>query len=113
MDTPSHHHVIVHQAEAFLSARPATSVPLADLCRVTGVCERTLRNAFHDVRGTSPKRYMLRARLNEAHKALQRDNSTTVTTVATDHGFYELGRFASMYKATFGERPSETLRAHA
>jgi transcriptional regulator GlxA family with amidase domain len=108
----SRRHLIVEQAEVFLRAHPSDSVSLGDLCRVTGVCERTLRNAFQGVHGSSPKRYIMRTRLEEVHKALQRQSQTTVTTVATDYGFTELGRFASMYKATFGECPSTTLRAH-
>jgi len=34
---------------------------------------------------------------------------TTVTEVAIRFGFGELGRFASEYRAKFGENPSETL----
>jgi AraC family ethanolamine operon transcriptional activator len=41
-----------------------------------------------------------------------RAGETTVSTVATDHGFCELGRFAGTYKLMFGETPSETLRTH-
>jgi transcriptional regulator GlxA family with amidase domain len=32
-----------------------------------------------------------------------------VTQIATDHGFWELGRFSVNYRAIFGEVPSETL----
>ena len=102
---------VVEQAEAFLNAHRGDPVPIEYLCRVTGVSERTLRNAFHDVRGMSPKRFMLRARLDQVHRALQsRQAARTVTNVATEHGFFELGRFAGQYKAAFGVSPSETLR---
>ena len=104
---------VVARAEAFLDAHAADSVDVAQLCRATGVSERTLRNAFNEVRGMSPKRFMLDWRLRQAHHALTRGHQSTVTAVATDFGFYELGRFASRYRAVYGERPSETLRGHA
>lgn len=87
---------------------------MAQLCEVTGVSERTLRNAFYDLRGMSPKQYILRTRLERVHRALvHRERQTTITSIATDYGFYELGRFASRYRSIFGERPSDTLRASA
>jgi len=33
----------------------------------------------------------------------------TVTQLATDHGFWELGHFSVSYRALFGETPSEPL----
>ena len=79
---------------------------------VAGVSERTLRAAFHDVVGVSPKRYALMQRLQAAHQALQQadPHTTTVTDVAMTFGFFELGRFAGRYRHTFGEVPSQTLR---
>jgi AraC-like DNA-binding protein len=90
-------------------------VSIAQLCRVAGVSERSLRNAFYDVRGMSPKRCAVRARLAKVRRALSDATFVrgTVTTVATDYGFFELGRFASTYKAVFGESPSETLRGRS
>jgi len=85
---------------------------VADLCRAAGVSERTLRNAFHDVLGFSPKQYFLRHGLEEARHALERAGRVrgAVTQVATECGFFELGRFAGAYRQLFGERPSDTLR---
>jgi hypothetical protein len=40
-------------------------------------------------------------------------SNSTVTGIATDHGFWELGRLAVTYRALFGESPSETLRRPA
>ncbi len=104
---------IVERAEAYVvQTQLVGNIALRQLCDITGVSERTLRNAFYDVRGVSPTQSMRRMRLNQVHAALKHsDQHATVTEVATRYGFYELGRFAQRYKAVFGEHPSETLRA--
>jgi AraC-like DNA-binding protein len=47
-----------------------------------------------------------------ARRALLRADpaAATVTGIATDHGFWELGRFSVEYRALFGEMPSASLR---
>ena len=82
---------------------------------MVGLSERGLRNAFYDVRGMSPKQCMLQERLQSVRRVLRNRTvkGTTVTSVATDYGFYELGRFAGAYKQLFGEAPSATLRGAA
>jgi len=85
-------------------------VTMAELSRKAGVSERTLRAAFHDVLGVSPKQYAIAQRLRAAHDALcVADPGTTVTDIATTFGFFELGRFAGRYRHAFGEVPSQTL----
>jgi len=88
-------------------------IPLSELCREVGLSERGLRNAFYGVHGMSPKRWILTERLLQSQTALRKPGNVTltVTSVAADHGFYQLGRFAGMYRQRFGETPSETLRA--
>jgi AraC-like DNA-binding protein len=103
---------IVHRVDEFLQAHLDEPIYMSQLCDVTGVSERSLRNACHAVCGTSPKRYLTRRRLEAVRLALAeaRPGQDTVTRIATDYGFFELGRFAGIYTSTFGERPSDTLR---
>jgi transcriptional regulator GlxA family with amidase domain len=102
----------VERAEAYLRLHMDAPVTISTLCGVVGLSERGLRNAFYSIRGMSPARYRLAQRLRIARKTLTEASAggTTVTTVAMGLGFYELGRFAAIYKAAFGEAPSETLR---
>jgi AraC-like DNA-binding protein len=108
-------HQIVSRLEQFLQEHLDEPIYMAQLCSVTGVSERSLRNACHSVCGTSPKRYLTRRRMEAVRQALTAAPSgeVTVTRIATEYGFFELGRFAGMYSSIFGERPSETLRASA
>ena len=87
-------------------------MPLSSLCRVAGLSERGLREAFYSVRGIAPKQWMLAERLQGVRRVLSDGCSgrATVTRVATDFGFFELGRFAATYRKAFGEAPSATLR---
>jgi AraC family ethanolamine operon transcriptional activator len=103
---------VVEHAEAYLREHMDGPVPLPRLCRIVGLSERALRNAFYSVRGMGPKRCMLAERLEGVRRALSDAGTrpTTVTGVATDYGFYELGRFAATYRKAFGEAPSVTLR---
>ena len=114
MATPSHA-AIVTRALAAIDELLGEPVSITELSRAAGVSDRTLRNAFHDVYGLSPKQYLIRHGLEEAHAALQRAHGArgAVTYVATECGFFELGRFAGAYRQLFGELPSATLRGSA
>jgi len=103
---------IVARVIAYLRENLGETVTVAELSRIGGVSERTLRAAFHDVIGISPKQHIIRERLRAAREALRAaaPGTTTVTDIAMSLGFYELGRFAGRYRHTFGEAPSWTLR---
>ena len=59
-----------------------------------------------------PIHYLLLRRMHLARRALLGADAqaTTVTTIATDLGFWELGRFSVDYRMLFGESPSASLR---
>lgn len=101
---------IVSRAEEFFRCHVGEPVSIARLSSISGVSERSLRNAFYEVCMTSPKRYLRLLQLHQVRRALRAPgDAATVTDVATLHGFFELGRFAGEYKALFGEVPSQTL----
>jgi transcriptional regulator GlxA family with amidase domain len=106
---------LVSRAVTLLRDHVNEPVTMVELSRQTGVSERTLRAAFHDVLGLSPKQYAIGQRLHAAHEALcaADPGTTTVTDIATEYGFFELGRFAGRYRNTFGEAPSQTLHQPA
>jgi len=102
---------IVQRASQLLRDHVAEGTRIGVISRAVGVSERTLRNAFRREHGLSPKQYDVRERLQSARQALCNvTDSDTVTKVASQYGFFELGRFARLYKDAFGESPSETIR---
>lgn len=58
-----------------------------------------------------PKKYLLLRRMHLARASMFAANQaeTTVTDIATQYGFWQLGRFSVEYKYLFGESPSTTL----
>jgi len=106
---------IVAQFLDFLARHPKRPMPLAEICAAIDVAERTLRAACEEQLGMGPIRFLTLRRMHLARAALIRSdaNATSVTRIATDYGFWELGRFSVSYRALFGELPSETLRRPA
>jgi AraC family transcriptional regulator, ethanolamine operon transcriptional activator len=74
------------------------------------VSERELRRAFAAAYGVSPARFLRLRRLHLARSRLRDGPAGTVTDVAVDLGFFDLGRFAGDYRLLFGEFPSATLK---
>ena len=106
------HDRIIARFEEFLEANQNTPLYLPEICAAVGAAERTLRGACEQHLGMGPIRYLALRRMHLVRRALLRavSSTTTVTKIATDHGFWELGRFSVAYRAFFGETPSETMR---
>jgi len=106
------HARVMARFEDFLSARQLEPVYLAEICKAIGASERTLRTCCHERLGMGPIRYLWLRRMTLARRALLRADPMlrTVTEIATEHGFWELGRFSVEYRALFGEAPSMSLR---
>ncbi len=93
-----------------ISAADEPICRVSDLCRMTGIGERTLRYAFAEAFGVSPKSYLQSRRLNAVRRELLHGRSDTVIAdVANHQGFWHMGQFAADYRRMFGELPSATL----
>ena len=105
-------HKIIARFEEFMEANPNSPLHLAEVCVAVGAAERTFRAACEEHLGMGPIRYLTLRRMHLVHRALVRTagSAATVTQVATDHGFWELGRFAVAYRELFGESPKVTLQ---
>jgi AraC-like DNA-binding protein len=106
------HNMIVLRLEEFLEANPDRPLYLSEICAALGAAERTLRVACEEHLRMGPIRYLTLRRMHMVRRALMREgpSTATVTRLATDYGFWELGRFAVAYGQLFGETPSATLR---
>jgi len=96
----------------FLRTLPSGPVYVEDLCRATGLPERTLRLLFLEQFGESPVRVLRARRLCLAYEALQEPGVglKQIRLVAGSYGFWHMGQFAADYRTLFGERPSDTVR---
>ncbi|MEP4076308.1 AraC family transcriptional regulator [Haloferula sp.] len=101
----------VRRAEDYLMSRLSIPVSIAEVARVAGVSARSLSRGFRRSFGTTVKGFLKERRLEEANRRLLEADpgQASVTQVALDLGFDQLGRFAGDYKKVFGELPSETL----
>jgi AraC-like DNA-binding protein len=103
---------IMREFEEVLAAHPEHPPQLPELCSAIGVPERTLRVCCAEFLGMSPIRYLRLRRLARVRAALSHADpaTATVSDIARRHGFLQLGRFATQYRAAFGEVPSDTLQ---
>jgi AraC-like DNA-binding protein len=110
-----HHRIIVDGFRAVLEAQADLPFAIPAISQMIGVSSRTLRLACQEQLGVSPVQYVMLCRTRSARLALQQADPDVarVTDIATELGFWELGRFAVKYRRIFGETPSVTLRRGA
>jgi AraC-like DNA-binding protein len=100
----------VQRAEAWIEANLSEPIGVHEMASAIGVRVRSLQLTFRRLRGCSPSEAITQRRLEAVRRSLQyADGAATVTQIATDMGFYELGRFSRRYRVHFGESPSTTL----
>ncbi|MCP4619226.1 MAG: helix-turn-helix domain-containing protein [Bradyrhizobium sp.] len=101
----------VTRALEYVRGQKWGGLQVANLALAADVTSRTLLRMFRQQLGMGPASYLKRRQLNIVRRALRvgLGASAKITDVMGEHGVTEFGRFASEYKALFGERPSDTV----
>lgn len=85
---------------------------IGDLALSARTSQRSLNRAFDEVFGISPRQYYLLERMHVIRRALRAAQpGDTVTAICMHFGVWDVGRFAGMYRRTFGLHPSVELAA--
>jgi AraC-like DNA-binding protein len=101
----------VNRAEDYMRWNLVDIATTTDVARKIGVSRRTLETAFQKVRSASPAKVLSGMRLEAARRLLlSPEGPSSVTDVCLDCGIGHHGRFSAVYRAEYGETPSETLR---
>ncbi|MDW4572965.1 helix-turn-helix transcriptional regulator [Microbacterium sp. M3] len=102
----------MRRAVAYIDEHAQDPVTLADVASASRLSVRALQAGFRRYLDTTPMGYLQKVRLSSARLDLLAGDPTreTVAAIARRWGFTHLGRFASSYRAAFGELPSESLR---
>lgn len=100
----------VAQACEYIEAHAHRPVRISDVARELGISVRALQIGFRNQLGRTPLEFLFECRMaNARRQLLGAPPGATVTSIAMDCGFANVGAFAGRYQKIFGELPSETL----
>lgn len=101
----------VRRAEEYIESHWNQPITVASIARATAASARSIFYHFKSSRGQSPMSFLKQVRLEHAREMLEGSGiGRSVTEIAIDCGFGNLGHFAGDYFKRFGERPSDTLK---
>jgi AraC-like DNA-binding protein len=110
LDAPAALPLSTRRARDYIHAHAADVPSVTDITAAAGVGVRALARGFERHFGVSPQRYLQQYRLDRVREDLRAAApGATVTSVAAQWGFWQLGSFAARYRERFGEAPSQTL----
>lgn len=108
MAAPRH----VRAAEEIMASEARDPPSMAQVADRVGVSVRTLSEGFRRFRGMTPRDFLRARRLEGLRAALRAAGpGDSVTSVAADWGYVNLGALAQVYRTRFGETPGQTLAA--
>jgi transcriptional regulator GlxA family with amidase domain len=104
--------VLLRRAMEYMDANATNDIALADIADAIHVTPRAVQYMFRRHLDMTPLQYLRRIRLHYAHLELSAADrmQDTVTEIAARWGFAHTGRFAVLYRQTYGQSPHQTLR---
>jgi AraC-like DNA-binding protein len=97
----------VKQAIDYLHEHPQVLVSGSDLAQLSNVSLRALQEGFRRFKGTSIVAYQRQVRLERAYAVLNQDAAPSVTEVALQFGFSNVGRFCQYFQSAYGVSPAD------
>lgn len=111
-DQAAHKPVMLRRAMEYMDANVSNDIALTDIAEAVHLTPRAVQYMFRKHLETTPLQYLRRLRLHYAHQELVAGDRlhSTVTEIAARWGFAHTGRFAVLYRQTYGQSPHTTLR---
>lgn len=106
LDFRSHLHPGIHRVQDMIVREPGARTTLEGLAKVAGMSTRNLTRAFRQATGLSIKEFITRVRL-ELARSLLHEPTLTVDAVAHRCGFEDARQLRRVWRAAYGEAPSE------
>lgn len=102
-------------AVAFIHHHSAEEIGINEVAAAVHLTPRAVQYLFRRQLDTTPTEYIRRVRLSRAHEELTSATTSvsTVTEIAQRWRFAHTGRFAVLYRQTYGQSPHATLRQQA
>jgi AraC-like DNA-binding protein len=102
----------LNRALAFIHRNAMSDIGIHEIAREIHLTPRAVQYLFRRELETTPTDYLRQVRLHRAHQDLIAGDRThaTVGAIATKWGFAHTGRFAVLYRQTYGQSPHTTLR---
>ncbi|MFI2428624.1 AraC family transcriptional regulator [Streptomyces sp. NPDC018955] len=103
----------LRRAVELVEREPETDLSIPVLAAAASLSPRALQEGFRRHMDMTPTEYVRRVRMARAHDMLAQadpQSGVSVTQIACQWGFTNLGRFARDYQRHYGQLPSTTLR---
>ncbi|MDT4843377.1 HTH-type transcriptional activator RhaS [compost metagenome] len=98
----------LRKVDALMRSRLDGRTSLAELAAAGGLSLRSLNSLCRQRFGQAPMERLRNLRLEAARERLLQRRELSITEVALEFGFANLGRFASYYRERYGELPRQT-----